>query len=190
MDNSTFGQAGLWGGFDEGDGLSSINPDDIETMTVLKGANAAALYGSRASNGVILITTKSGKNRKGIGVEFRSNYVLDEFVDAYDFQDQYGHGRLGAAPTTAQEAWDMGNNSNWGERLDGRPVPQFDGVSRPYVSQTKANLDRYFPNWINLDQYLRFFQEVVKTIEFGLIFLTCKTKASFLSLVLTDSIQV
>ncbi len=58
MDNSNFGQAGLWGGKDQGDGLTSINPDDIESMTVLKGASAAALYGSRAGNGVILITTK------------------------------------------------------------------------------------------------------------------------------------
>ena len=69
IDNSNFGQAGVWGGADQGDGMSSINPDDIESMTVLKGAGAAALYGSRAANGVILITTKKGSGRKGIGVE-------------------------------------------------------------------------------------------------------------------------
>src|SRR5690606_33402223 len=70
MDNSQNGTAGLWGGSDGGDGLSSLNPDDIESVTVLKGANAAALYGSRGGNGVINITTKKGTKRKGIGVDF------------------------------------------------------------------------------------------------------------------------
>ena len=144
INNSSYGQAGLWGGFDEGDGMSSINPDDIETMTVLKGANAAALYGSRASNGVILITTKSGKNRKGVGVEFRSNYTFDKIINHFDFQDQYGHGRDGEAPVDAAQAWDFGNGTNWGSRLDGSSVAQFDGVSRPYISQTEDNLDRYY----------------------------------------------
>ena len=58
--------------------MNSINPDDIDSMTVLKGASAAALYGSRAANGVILITTKKGSGRKGIGVEFNSNYVMEK----------------------------------------------------------------------------------------------------------------
>ncbi len=144
LDNTSFGQAGLWGGFDEGDGMSSINPDDIETMTVLKGANAAALYGSRASNGVILITTKSGENRKGIGVEFRSNYTFEKMINHFDIQNQYGHGRDGRAPTDAAEAWDFGNGTNWGSRLDGSPVSQFDGSTRPYIYQADKNLDRYY----------------------------------------------
>ena len=144
IDNTSFGQAGLWGGYDEGDGMSSINPDDIETMAVLKGANAAALYGSRASNGVILITTKSGKNRKGVGVEFRSNFTTETFINHFDMQNQYGHGRDGHAPIDAAEAWDVGNNSNWGGRLDGSSVAQFDGASRPYIFQANKNLDRYY----------------------------------------------
>jgi len=144
LDNSSFGQAGLWGGRDEGDGMSSINPDDIETMTVLKGANAAALYGSRAANGVILITTKSGKNRKGVGVEFRSNYVFEDIVNDFELQREYGHGRDGEAPASASEAFDFGNNTNWGSRLDGSMVPQFDGVSRPYTFQFDDNLDRFY----------------------------------------------
>ncbi len=144
IDNSSFGQSGLWGGYDEGDGMSSINPDDIATISVLKGANAAALYGSRASNGVILITTKSGQARKGLGIEFTSNFVAEEFIDQYDIQDQYGHGRQGRAPIDSEEAWQIGNGSNWGERLDGRNVPQFDGVSRPYTFQAVDNLDRFY----------------------------------------------
>jgi TonB-dependent SusC/RagA subfamily outer membrane receptor len=76
IDNTNFGQAGIWGGADQGDGMNSINPDDVASITVLKGASAAALYGSRAANGVILVTTKKGSSRKGIGVELNSNYVL------------------------------------------------------------------------------------------------------------------
>jgi TonB-dependent SusC/RagA subfamily outer membrane receptor len=74
MDNTSnngslgLGQAGVWGGGDEGDGMSSINPDDIESITVLKGGNAAALYGARAANGVINIVTKKGQGRKGLGI--------------------------------------------------------------------------------------------------------------------------
>ncbi|MBK8501254.1 MAG: TonB-dependent receptor plug domain-containing protein [Saprospiraceae bacterium] len=76
IDNGGFGQAGLWGGADEGDGTSSINPDDIETLTVLKGANAAALYGSRASNGVILITTKVALKEKELGLSLTQTWLL------------------------------------------------------------------------------------------------------------------
>ena len=142
IDNSGFGQAGLWGGSDEGDGTSSINPDDIENITVLKGANAAALYGSRASNGVILITTKSGKAGKGIGIEFNSNFVFENYLDQLDLQQEYGQGREGRKPVDQADAWDSGTSS-WGARLDGSTAPQFDGVSRPY-SYAGDNLDRFY----------------------------------------------
>ncbi len=152
IDNSSFGGAGLWGGYDGGDGTSSINPDDIETISVLKGANAAALYGSRASNGVILITTKSGKAGKGIGVEFNSNFVFEEVINHFDYQDQFGQGRDGLAPVDQDEAWNLGNASNWGARLDGSLVPQFDGVARPYTYQADENVKRFFETgytWTN-----------------------------------------
>ncbi len=152
IDNSSFGQAGLWGGQDEGDGMSSINPDDIETISVLKGANAAALYGSRASNGVILITTKSGTSRKGIGVEVNSNFQADFFFNHFERQEEYGHGREGRAPVSAEEAWNTGNNNAWGSRLDGSSVPQFDGVSRPYTFQGDENIKRFYDvgtTWTN-----------------------------------------
>lgn len=153
IDNSSFGQAGLWGGVDEGDGMSSINPDDIETISVLKGANAAALYGSRASNGVILVTTKSGKARKGIGVEFNTNYVFETPIfNLWDFQDEYGHGVDGQKPLDTQDAWNRGNGNNWGGRLDGSPVAQFDGVSRPYSYRRDQNLQDFYrtgSTWTN-----------------------------------------
>ena len=76
INNSNLGSAGVWGGADFGDGISSINPDEIESVSVLKGGAAAALYGSRASNGVIIINTKSGAGTEGVGVEFNSFYSI------------------------------------------------------------------------------------------------------------------
>jgi TonB-dependent SusC/RagA subfamily outer membrane receptor len=92
VDNSLGGQAGLWGGRDNGDGLSSLSPDDIESISVLKGANASALYGSRGGNGVINVVTKKGSKRKGVGIEFSSNYTFDKLYDQTDLQTKYGSG--------------------------------------------------------------------------------------------------
>lgn len=86
---------GFYSGRDSGDGLSNINPDDIESITVLKGANAAALYGSQGSNGVILITTKKGK--KGIAkITFRSSLALANVSELPDLQYTYGQTSLGS----------------------------------------------------------------------------------------------
>jgi len=138
MDNSIGDQAGLWGGADEGDGLSSISPDDIESITVLKGANASALYGSRGGNGVINIVTKQGKKRKGVGVEFNSNYTFDVLYDQTELQTKYGAGGynngVSIAPQTPSDGFGQGRSS-WGPALDGSPVYQWDGVQRPYTYQ-------------------------------------------------------
>lgn len=155
MDNSNFGQAGVWGGVDQGDGMSSINPDDIESITVLKGASAAALYGARAANGVINITTKKGTARKGIGVEFSSNFVFERINNQTDLQKEYGSGNyvrsnpsdptspfVAAKPSSVQEAYQWGAEA-WGPRFDGSPTIQFDGVSRPYSHQGD-NWDRFY----------------------------------------------
>jgi len=146
VDNSGFGQAGLWGGADSGDGLTSINPDDIESMTILKGANAAALYGSRGGNGVINITTKQGTKRKGIGVTYSSNVVFESLYDQSDLQQKYGAGAyvngVATKPATAQQAFQWGNVA-WGPALDGSSVVQFDGVNRPY-SYGGDNFARFF----------------------------------------------
>ncbi len=75
-----------------GGGVSEINPDNIESISVLKGANAAALYGSRAANGVVLITTKNGSGRKGIGVDYSINFTMDNPFVVPEFQDIYGGG--------------------------------------------------------------------------------------------------
>ena len=142
FNNNNFGSAGMWGGADLGEGLTSINPDDIEDITVLKGGAAAALYGQQALGGVIMITTKSGKGRKGLGIELNSNFQVDKINKFLDFQNTYGQGTLGAKPTDATSAQNTGLVS-WGAPLDGSNVPIFDGSLKPYTSQGD-NLDRFY----------------------------------------------
>ncbi len=138
IDNKNLGNAGMWGGSDAGDGISSINPDDIESMSVLKGGSAAALYGSQASNGVILITTKSGQKSKGVNVEFNTNFTWDKAVSFLNYQKTYGQGTNGHAPTTVDEANIAGpgganlHTQSFGGKMDGSSVIQWDGVYRPY----------------------------------------------------------
>ncbi len=141
MDNTQRGSAGQWGGSDNGDGIGNLNPDDIETMTVLKGQTASALYGSRASNGVIMITTKTGK-KGDFSVDYNMNYVVENAVDYTDYQYQYGQGIGGAKPLTAASAQQNARLS-WGAKLDGSSVIQFDGNSYPY-SAVKNNIKNFY----------------------------------------------
>ncbi|WP_298736418.1 SusC/RagA family TonB-linked outer membrane protein [uncultured Chitinophaga sp.] len=141
IDNTQRGSAGEWGGSDNGDGIANINPDDIENMTVLKGASAAALYGSRATNGVILITTKGGK--KGtLQVEYNMNYALDKAINFTDYQYEYGQGQLGSKPATQNDALNSSRLS-WGSRLDGSQFTQFDGKTYAY-SPFKDNISNFY----------------------------------------------
>ncbi|MDF7815652.1 SusC/RagA family TonB-linked outer membrane protein [Hymenobacter sp. YC55] len=125
---------------DFGDPISNINPDDIETISVLKGAAASALYGYRAKAGVILITTKSARGNDGL--EFNSNYVVQRVFNLTDWQYEYGQGANNLKPTSATAAATAGNSS-WGGRLDGSNVVQFDGTERPYVAQ-KDNIRNFY----------------------------------------------
>lgn len=119
MTNSTRGQIGDVAGLvttstaEGSDPLSMINPDDIESMNVLKGANAAALYGSAAANGVIMITTKKGKEGK-IGVTFNSNVTFDSPLLTPEIQNTYGGARVNAAGNKV-----FGSDS-WGAKLSGK----------------------------------------------------------------------
>lgn len=140
--NQSYSGASNGGSIDRGNGLSSINPDDIETITVLKGGTSAALYGSRAANGVILITTKSGAVREGIGVEINSTTTVEAPSLIPDWQYKYGSGTRGVAPTSQAEAIANGRVS-WGAPMDGSLVVQPDGVARPYVPQ-KDNISHFY----------------------------------------------
>lgn len=130
------------GSSDAGDGLQSINQDDIESMTVLKGAAAAALYGFRAKDGAIIITTKSGSKTTGIGVELNSNFQAQEALDYTDFQYEYGQGEFGKRPTSVAEAQSSGVFA-FGERMDGQLTPQFDGSMKPY-SPHKDRIRKFY----------------------------------------------
>lgn len=129
LDNTNFASVGTAGGFDLGDGISAINPDDIENMTVLKGPAASALYGSRASHGVIIITTKKADADR-FGVEYNGSFTIDTQLAKWDdIQQIYGMGYSGQyAPTTSS-----GSNSSWGPKSDYLPVTYFDGQTRDFL---------------------------------------------------------
>ena len=95
LNNSNLDPAGRWGGTDYGDGISNIDPNDIESISVLKGPNAASLYGQLGANGVVIITTKTGKSRKGLGIRLTSDYSSGNALVMPDFQDEYGQGLNG-----------------------------------------------------------------------------------------------
>ncbi|NIJ51940.1 SusC/RagA family TonB-linked outer membrane protein [Dyadobacter arcticus] len=151
MDNTQRGSAGEWGGADGGDGIGNLNPDDVESMTVLKGQAASALFGARASNGVILIKTKSGK-KGDFSVDYNLNYSADAPRDMTDFQYEYGQGIGGVKPTTAALAQQTGRMS-WGAKLDGSQVIQFDGKMYDYSAQ-KDNVKNFYRTGTNFTNSL------------------------------------
>ncbi|MGB3775961.1 MAG: SusC/RagA family TonB-linked outer membrane protein [Leeuwenhoekiella sp.] len=116
---------------DGGDGFSSINPDDIESMTILKGATGAALYGSRAKDGVIMITTKNGGSGQGIGVSYTISMANANPLDFTDYQYEYGQGENGVRPTSPNPT---SGQWSFGERFEpGLTQILFDGIEVPYV---------------------------------------------------------
>ncbi len=145
IDQSNRGADGPNSSRDRGDNMSNINPDDIESMTVLKGATAAALYGSRASNGAIIITTKSGAKNQGIGVEVSSSFTSNTILDFTNYQTEYGIGSNGVRPATQGQAAGNGQFS-WGERHDGVPTVSFDGILRPYSPLGINRIKEYYRN--------------------------------------------
>ncbi len=141
IDNGNRGGAGEWGGSDNGDGIGNVNPDDIESMTVLKGLAASALYGSRAANGVILITTKAGK-RNSFTVEYNANYVVEKAINFTDYQYIYGQGTGGVKPATQSAAQATGRFA-WGSKMDGSNFTAFDGKTYAY-SPYKDNMKDFY----------------------------------------------
>jgi len=132
-----------------GNGLLDINPADIENISVLKGASAAALYGSEAVNGVLLITTKSGKGKKGLGVDFSASYNADRIAYLPRYQNVRGPGyplnyNNGGQDANGFISYDtngdgvketrglLGATVNFGPKFDGQPIMSWDGVIRPY----------------------------------------------------------
>lgn len=107
------GNEGFWSPSEDlGNGIADINPDDIESLSVLKGASAAALYGSRAGNGVILITTKKGKAGKGLGISYSATFGFQSIFMKPELQDSFGQGSLGV--------YDELESDSWGPKIEGQ----------------------------------------------------------------------
>jgi len=141
MDNSQRGSAGQWGGSDNGDGIGNLSPDDIESMTVLKGQAASALYGARASNGVILITTKTAKKGGDWSLSYNLNVMTDQGMDFTNFQNEYGQGRGGQRPQSESDARTTGRFA-WGEPMGGTVIG-YDGNEYPYAPSSENYMDFY-----------------------------------------------
>lgn len=134
---NSYSDNGAYSGTDYGNSSMDLNPSDIESISILKGANAAALYGSRAVNGVVLVTTKSGKlkagGKKGLGVTFESNWMWSNPLKLPNYQNLYGQGSGGEFEYVDGNYGGVndGVDESWGPRLDGRLIPQFDSPYDP-----------------------------------------------------------
>lgn len=123
IDNSTGGTDDFWGNrnVDRGSGISDISPDDIESVSVLKGPAAAALYGSRAGNGVVMITTKKGA-AKGYSLNYNTNLTFDSPMQTPSFQNVYGQGLSGK--------FDVAQAGSWGDKMTGQNVAALMGQKK------------------------------------------------------------
>lgn len=146
IDNSAPRNQGF-GGVDYGNTAQDINPNDIASISVLKGANASALYGSRAANGVVVITTKSGKGGQGLGISASQNYTFENPLRLPDLQNKYGQGSNGAYEYVDGKGGGVSDNVNrsWGPPMDGRLIQQWwsGGQPAPWTPQPN-NLREFF----------------------------------------------
>lgn len=139
---------------DMGNGLSDINAEDIESMTVLKGASAAALYGSRAGNGVIQIITKSGRKNNGLGVTISSSVGVERLFMVPRLQSQFGQGTNGAYKNDV--------SSSWGPRIEGQEYTKWDGTKT--TMQAYDNVASYFKSpGVDLTENIAFSQMYDRT---------------------------
>ena len=144
-DNNT-SSASAYGGYDRGGTSLDINPDDIESISVLKGPNAAALYGSRAGNGVILVTTKKGANKSGFGVSYNGNFTWSSVSQAIKMQNRFGQGSNGAVNYKRNASGDiegLNGELSFGPELDGHEEYNWYGTKSPY-QYTGDKLRDYF----------------------------------------------
>ncbi|MRT93327.1 SusC/RagA family TonB-linked outer membrane protein [Ancylomarina sp. 16SWW S1-10-2] len=170
MDNSntnTADQSSGWGGYDYGNAASDINPDDVESVSILKGAAASALYGSRAANGVVLITTKKGKKRKGIGVSINSGVTFStinrETMPEYQYEYGAGYSQdwtfAGSNGLNGETVVNVNDDASWGPAFDPNmnvvhwdaldPTADNYGETRPWVAPNSKVYD-FFETGVKL----------------------------------------
>ncbi|WP_290798699.1 SusC/RagA family TonB-linked outer membrane protein [Flavihumibacter sp. UBA7668] len=146
---------GYWSaGFDKGNGLGDINAEDIESMSILKGPSAAALYGSRAGNGVILITTKSGRKSNGLGINFTMNQGIENIFIKPDIQNSFGQGDQGI--------YDRNSQLSWGPKAEGQDVTKWDGSTAP-LTTSHDNVDNFLRSGTSQSYNLSFQQQLGAT---------------------------
>ncbi|WP_024995004.1 SusC/RagA family TonB-linked outer membrane protein [Phocaeicola paurosaccharolyticus] len=168
LDNSINDASADWdsNSNDYGNELKNLNPDDFETVSVLKGAAATALYGSRGLNGAVVITTKSGKSKKGLGINFSQTVGIDVITAQPDLQNVYGEGYLAGYVDYGEKdqygeykAFDNFNQfflntkdehtligsygMGFGPAFDGSPIEYYDGSIRPYSAQKNNYRDAH-----------------------------------------------
>jgi len=135
---------------DMGSGMGDLNQEDIESISVLKGPSAAALYGSRAGNGVILITTKKGKKSNGLGITFNASYGTETPLTHPAMQTAFGQGDNGIYSETS--------TSSWGPKIEGQTVTNWNGEQKALTSYN--NVENYFGSGIAQNYNLTFQQEI------------------------------
>jgi len=139
---------------DMGNGIADINPEDIESISVLKGPSAAALYGSRAGNGVIMITTKTGRKQKGIGLTLSSSLGFESIFTSPELQNSFGQGSNASYDETA--AW------SWGPKISGQQVKNWNGQMVPLTAYD--NLNNYFnKSGVTQNHSISFQQQIQST---------------------------
>jgi TonB-dependent SusC/RagA subfamily outer membrane receptor len=143
IDNSGGSSGGLFGGFDYGNAANNINADDIESVTVLKGGAASALYGARGQNGVIMITTKSGSRKEGIGITYQTMFSFQDPLIKPDFQTNFSQGSGGKFGKL--------NPRSWGEKMQGQSVVNFLGQEQILNTVTENPYDAFFRTAISQD---------------------------------------
>ena len=142
VDNTTRGGTGEFNGADGGDAIGNLSADDIESMNILRGPNAAALYGSRANNGVLVITTKKGRKQKGLGVTFSNNTGMESALYEIERQSQYAQG-------SNINTYSSNNEESWGPKIAGQAITNWAGASYPAAAQN--HVGDFFQNGLNVN---------------------------------------
>jgi len=145
VDNTTRGGTGEFNGADGGDAIGNLSADDIESMNILRGPNAAALYGARANNGVLVITTKKGRKQKGLGISFSNNTSVESALYEIERQTQYAQG-------SNINTYSTNNEESWGPKITGQQITNWAGTS--YSAASQNHVGEFFQNGLNVNNAL------------------------------------
>ena len=156
INDEAAGNADQWGGIDYSGGASEINPENIESISILKGPNAAAMYGSRAQNGAIVIVTKKGKKNQPLQIEYNGNINFSSVYEGYEFQNVYGQGSEGI--------FNVNSQTSWGPKMEGQEVENWrytryddERFGKTYaLLPQKSQMKDYFQTGINYVNTLAF----------------------------------